>query len=180
MCILFLWKKFAHTAWCNSLWISCSSPQNRLWRKNPHHCSAFDSYPHNFVLLPLLLPKPMEWYKYLLLFYKETNMVLTSLWIKTEISDKNKQYSTAGWKPCADSKRCSQVGQRTVYSVQLTRDKRLLLNSWLYSTGWFWVSVWHRHGVFTAQSARSIPGGFYHSTDDLPVSPFGLPSFNRG
>ena len=110
MCILFLWKKFAHTAWCNSLWISCSSPQNRLWRKNPHHRSAFDSYPHNFVLLPLLLQKPMEWYKYLLLFYKETNMVLTSLWIKTEISDKNKQYSTAGWKPCADSKRCSQVG----------------------------------------------------------------------
>ena len=61
-------------------------------------------------------------------------------------------------------------GQRTVYSVQLTRDKRLLLNSWLCSTDWFCVSVWHRHGVFPAQSALSITGGFYHSTDDPPQS----------
>ena len=110
MCILFLWTTVPLTIICNYLWISCGSPQNALWRKSSRHASTFDSYPHNFVLLPLLLPKPMEWYKYLLLFYKETNMVLTSLWIKTEISDKNKQYSTAGWKPCANSKRCSQVG----------------------------------------------------------------------
>ena len=106
----FLWTKILLPNSRNSLWITCSSPQKTLWRKSPHPVWTFDSYPHNFVLLPLLLPKPMEWYKYLLLFYKETNMVLTSLWIKAEISGEIQQYSTAGWKPCADSKSCSQMG----------------------------------------------------------------------
>ena len=92
MCILFLWKKFAHTAWCNALWISCSSPQNRLWRKNPHHRSAFDSYPHNFVLLPLLLPKPMDRNKYLFLSDKNAHRVLTALWIKTRKIRGNKKF----------------------------------------------------------------------------------------
>ena len=60
--------------------------------------------------------------------------------------------------------------QRTVYSVQLSCIKEVLLDSWLCSTDWFCVSVWHRHGVFPAQSALSITGGFYHSTDDPPQS----------
>ena len=47
-------------------------------------------------------------------------------------------------------------GQRTVYSVQLSFIKEVLPNSWLCSTGWFWVSAWHRHGVFPAPSAVTL------------------------
>ena len=83
MCILFLWTTVPPTAVRDCLWISCGSPQNVLWRKSSHHTSTFDSYPHNFVLLPLLLPKPMDRNKYLFLSDKNAHRVLTALWIKT-------------------------------------------------------------------------------------------------
>ena len=82
MCILFLWTTVPLTIICNYLWISCGSPQNALWRKSSRHASTFDSYPHNFVLLPLLLPKPMDRNKYLFLSDKNAHRVLTALWIK--------------------------------------------------------------------------------------------------
>ena len=82
MCILFLWTTVPLTAVRDCLWISCGSPQNALWRKSPRHASTFDSYPHNFVLLPLLLPKPMDRNKYLFLSDKKAHRVLTALWIK--------------------------------------------------------------------------------------------------
>ena len=82
MCILFLWTTVPLTTVRDCLWISCGSPQNALWRKSPRHASTFDSYPHNFVLLPLLLPKPMDRNRYLFLSDKKAHRVLTALWIK--------------------------------------------------------------------------------------------------